>query len=209
MEPLGSYQSARPMVLGAEPAPPRPRAERRRERQPIFASTAAAPARRIAAEPRHTQPRGLDPAFLPQTVAYSGYAPGTIVIDTRARFLYLVEAGGHAMRYGVGVGKPGFEWAGSHRVTRKAEWPDWTPPSEMRARERAKGRILPARMDGGIDNPLGARALYLGSSLYRIHGTNQPWTIGQAVSSGCIRMRNEDVTDLYERVPVGARVVVI
>ncbi|WP_427025682.1 L,D-transpeptidase [Aureimonas ureilytica] len=214
VEPLGSYRNAEPIVLGAEPAPPRPRAERRMARQPLFASAAAAPARRMAeprraAEPRRTQPRGLDPAFLPQEVAYSGYAPGTIVIDTRARFLYLVEPQGRAMRYGVGVGKPGFEWAGTHRVTRKAEWPDWTPPSEMIARERAKGRILPARMDGGLDNPLGARALYLGSSLYRIHGTNQPWTIGQAVSSGCIRMRNEDVTDLYERVPVGARVVVL
>ncbi|WP_062111392.1 L,D-transpeptidase [Aureimonas sp. AU40] len=209
VEPLGSYQNAQPIVLGAEPGPPpRPRAERRRERQPLFAS-AGAPARSMAAAPRQTQPRGLDPAFLPQEVVYSGYEPGTIVIDTQARFLYLVEAGGRATRYGVGVGKPGFEWAGSHRVSRKAEWPDWTPPSEMVARERAKGRILPARMEGGIENPLGARALYLGSSLYRIHGTNQPWTIGQAVSSGCIRMRNEDVSDLYERVPVGTRVVVL
>ena len=216
VEPLGSYQSADPVVLGASPPPAaRHHAERRRERQPLFAS-ASAPARRMAPEPetrrsagRNTAPRALAPAFLPQEVAYSGYAPGTVVIDTNARFLYLVEANGRATRYGVGVGKPGFEWAGTHRVSRKAEWPVWTPPSEMVARERAKGRILPARMEGGIANPLGARALYLGSSLYRIHGTNQPWTIGQAVSSGCIRMRNEDVVDLYDRVPVGARVIVL
>ena len=214
VEPLGSYQSADPIVLGAPPPPAEGRRVLRRHvRQPIFAS-ATAPARRMAPEARAPQARrsaqrALAPAFLPQEVAYSGYAPGTVVIDTNARFLYLVEGHGRAMRYGVGVGKPGFEWAGTHRVSRKAEWPDWTPPSEMVARERAKGRILPARMDGGLDNPLGARALYLGSSLYRIHGTNQPWTIGQAVSSGCIRMRNEDVIDLYNRVPVGARVVVL
>ncbi|EEZ12896.1 ErfK/YbiS/YcfS/YnhG family protein, partial [Brucella melitensis bv. 1 str. Rev.1] len=134
--------------------------------------------------------------------------PGTIVIDTASRFLYLVQADGKARRYGVGVGKQGFSWKGTQRISRKAEWPTWTPPSEMIARERKKGRFLPARMDGGINNPLGARALYLGSTLYRIHGTNQPWTIGKAMSSGCIRMRNEDVTDLYERTPVGTRVVV-
>ncbi|KQT70058.1 hypothetical protein ASG54_15070 [Aureimonas sp. Leaf460] len=152
----------------------------------------------------------FDPAFLPQVVDYAGSeAPGTIVIDTEAKFLYRVEGGGKARRYGVGVGKPGFEWAGTHRVSQKREWPAWTPPSQMRAREAAKGRILPVRMDGGPENPLGARAMYLGSSLYRIHGTNQPWTIGQAVSSGCIRMRNEDVMDLYERVSVGTRVIVL
>ncbi len=151
----------------------------------------------------------IDPAYLPQTVSYSGKEkPGTIVIDTGKRFLYLVQSDGKAMRYGVGVGKQGFSWKGSQRISRKAEWPTWTPPKEMIARERKKGRILPARMEGGINNPLGARALYLGSTLYRIHGTNQPWTIGKAMSSGCIRMRNEDVTDLYERVPVGAKVVV-
>jgi lipoprotein-anchoring transpeptidase ErfK/SrfK len=117
--------------------------------------------------------------------------------------------GGRARRYGVGVGKPGFEWAGAHKVTRKTEWPDWTPPSEMVSREAAKGHYLPARMDGGPENPLGARAMYLGSTLYRIHGTNAPWTIGSAVSSGCIRLRNEDVVDLYERVKVGTRVIVM
>ncbi len=119
-----------------------------------------------------------------------------------------MEGNGQARRYGVGVGKPGFEWAGNHTVTRKAEWPDWHPPQEMIEREAAKGHFLPARMDGGPQNPLGARAMYLGSTLYRIHGTNAPWTIGYAVSSGCIRMRNEDVVDLYERVKVGTRVMV-
>ena len=152
----------------------------------------------------------IEPQFLPQMVDYdTEEKPGTIVIDTNNRFLYLVMQGGKARRYGVGVGKPGFEWAGEHKITRKAEWPDWTPPSEMISREAAKGHYLPARMDGGPENPLGARAMYLGSTLYRIHGTNAPWTIGNAVSSGCIRMRNEDVTDLYERVNVGTRVIVI
>ncbi len=151
----------------------------------------------------------MDPVFLPQTVAYDGpEASGTIIIDTNERFLYLVQSNGTAKRYGVGVGKPGFEWAGTHKITRKAEWPGWTPPSEMIEREKAKGRILPIHMEGGPNNPLGARALYLGSTLYRIHGTNAPWTIGRAVSSGCIRMRNEDVMDLYGRVGVGTKVVV-
>ena len=152
----------------------------------------------------------IEPQFLPQTVAYeTKHAPGTIVIDTNNRFLYLVTGNGQARRYGVGVGKPGFEWAGTHKVTRKAEWPRWVPPKEMIAREAAKGHFLPASMDGGPANPLGARAMYLGSTLYRIHGTNAPWTIGSAVSSGCIRMRNEDVVDLYERVKVGTKVIVM
>jgi lipoprotein-anchoring transpeptidase ErfK/SrfK len=153
---------------------------------------------------------GMDPQFLPQIVDYqTKERPGTIVIDTNNRFLYLVEGGGKARRYGVGVGKPGFEWAGAHTITRKQEWPDWSPPSQMISREAAKGHYIPAHMEGGIENPLGARAMYLGSTLYRIHGTNAPWTIGYAVSSGCIRMRNEDVTDLYGRVNVGTRVVVM
>ncbi|ADZ71230.1 L,D-transpeptidase [Polymorphum gilvum] len=144
-----------------------------------------------------------------EMVSYNGpHAPGTIIIDTGERRLYHVRPGGKAMKYGVGVGKEGFQWAGTHRVTRKAEWPGWTPPPQMRARERAKGRILPAHMEGGPNNPLGARALYIGSTLYRIHGTNQPWTIGSAVSSGCIRLANEDVIHLYENVDVGAKVVV-
>jgi lipoprotein-anchoring transpeptidase ErfK/SrfK len=152
----------------------------------------------------------IDPKFLPQMVDYeTRYKPGTIVIDTVNRFLYLVMEDGKARRYGVGVGKPGFEWAGEHKVTRKAEWPDWHPPKEMISREAAKGHFLPAHMPGGEANPLGARAMYLGSTLYRIHGTNAPWTIGFGVSSGCIRMRNQDVVDLYERVKVGTRVIVI
>ncbi|MEF2553649.1 L,D-transpeptidase [Aurantimonas sp. A2-1-M11] len=155
-------------------------------------------------------PNQIDPQFLPQTVPYRGKeAPGTIVVDARAKFLYHIGHDGTARRYGVGVGKPGFGWKGRHPVTRKAEWPSWTPPKEMIARERRKGRILPAHMKGGEANPLGARALYLGSTLYRIHGTNQPWTIGRAVSSGCIRMRNQDVMELYDRVKVGTKVVVI
>lgn len=152
----------------------------------------------------------IEPKFLPQMVEYqTEQKPGTIVIDTRERFLYLVMADGMAKRYGVGVGKPGFEWAGTHKVTAKREWPDWRPPQEMIAREAAKGHFLPAHMPGGPENPLGARALYLGSTLYRIHGTNAPWSIGSGVSSGCIRMRNEDVSDLYERVNVGTKVIVI
>jgi lipoprotein-anchoring transpeptidase ErfK/SrfK len=152
----------------------------------------------------------FDPKFLPREINYDGpQKPGTIVIDTRTKFLYLVQADGKARRYGVGVGKEGFGWTGTEKITRKAEWPEWRPPAEMIERERAKGRILPVSMDGGIANPLGARALYLGNTLYRIHGTNAPWTIGTNVSSGCIRMRNEDVVDLYERVKVGTRVVVM
>jgi lipoprotein-anchoring transpeptidase ErfK/SrfK len=163
----------------------------------------------IAPEPQQQREPEFDPQYEMQMVEYSGgHAPGTVVIDTEARFLYLVEGNGMARRYGVGVGRPGFEWAGEHKVTRKAEWPDWNPPAEMIAREAAKGKIIPNHMAGGPENPLGARALYLGSSLYRIHGTNQPWSIGKAVSSGCIRMRNEDVIDLYERIGVGTRVIV-
>jgi len=160
-----------------------------------------------ATDPNYTS---IEPQFLPQTVAYETQEkPGTIVIDTNNRFLYLVMGDGRARRYGVGVGKPGFEWAGVHKITRKAEWPDWTPPQEMLSREAAKGHFLPAHMEGGEANPLGARAMYLGTTQYRIHGTNAPWTIGFAVSSGCIRMRNQDVVDLYERVGVGTRVIVM
>lgn len=152
----------------------------------------------------------IAPQFLPQVVSYnSSEKAGTIIIDTQSRFLYLVLDNGKARRYGVGVGKAGFEWTGSEKITQKKEWPSWRPPAEMIAREKKKGRHLPTFMEGGPQNPLGARALYLGSTLYRIHGTNQPWTIGQAVSSGCIRMRNQDVVDLYERARVGAKVRVI
>ena len=149
--------------------------------------------------------RPIDPAFLPREVPIdTSEAKGTIIIDTEARYLYFILGDGMAMRYGVGVGRPGFEWAGVHHITRKAKWPGWTPPAEMRDRVSS----LPVHMEGGVDNPLGARALYLGSTLYRIHGSNEPWTIGTNVSSGCIRMRNEDVIDLYGRVGVGSRVVV-
>lgn len=144
--------------------------------------------------------------FLRREVDYSGpERPGTIVIDTPNKLLFLVLPHGRAIRYGVGVGRPGFEWSGVKSITRKAEWPGWTPPPEMMLRRPD----LPSHMDGGPENPLGARALYLGSSMYRIHGTNEPSTIGQNVSSGCIRMMNEDVIDLYDRVPVGAKVIVM
>jgi lipoprotein-anchoring transpeptidase ErfK/SrfK len=153
--------------------------------------------------------RDINSVYLPRQVNYNGsQKPGTIIIDTSDRFLYLVQENGTAMRYGVGVGKTGFSWTGTEKITQKKVWPSWRPPAEMIAREKKKGRILPAFMEGGPSNPLGARALYLGSTLYRIHGTNQPWSIGSAVSSGCIRMRNEDVEDLYTRVEVGTTVIV-
>jgi len=134
----------------------------------------------------------------------SSHKPGTIIVSTRERRLYFVLGHGEAVRYGVGVGREGFSWAGTKTVTNKREWPDWTPPSDMLKRRPD----LPRHMEGGIENPLGARALYLGSSLYRIHGSNEPETIGAAVSSGCIRMTNRDVTDLYGRVKTGAQVIV-
>lgn len=143
---------------------------------------------------------------IPRTVVSidTRYAPGTIIVNTAERRLYLVQGNGQALRYGIGVGRDGFRWGGVHRITAKKEWPSWTPPSQMLARRPD----LPRHMEGGIDNPLGARAMYLGSTLYRIHGSNEPETIGQAVSSGCFRMTNEDVTDLYNRVSVGATVIV-
>ncbi len=147
-----------------------------------------------------------EPQFHRQEVDYSGpEAPGTLVVDTPDKFLFLVEPNGRALRYGIGVGRPGFTWSGVKRISRKAEWPDWTPPADMLLRRPD----LPRHMAGGPENPLGARALYLGSSLYRIHGTNEPSTIGHNVSSGCIRMMNGDVIDLYSRVPVGAKVIVL
>ncbi len=143
-----------------------------------------------------------------KVIKFDGYSVGTIVIDTSDRRLYHVIKPGKAMAYGVGVGREGFTWTGKNRISRKSEWPGWTPPPQMIARERAKGRILPAYMEGGPNNPLGARAMYIGSTLYRIHGTNQPWTIGQAMSSGCIRMANDDVVHLYNQVNIGTQVVV-
>jgi lipoprotein-anchoring transpeptidase ErfK/SrfK len=140
-----------------------------------------------------------------QTVNFSGqYAPGTIYINTAERRLYLVLGNGQALQYGIGVGRDGFRWSGTHRITAKKEWPSWTPPAQMLRRRPD----LPRHMVGGPDNPLGARAMYLGSTLYRIHGSNEPETIGQAVSSGCFRMTNEDVQDLYNRVSVGTPVIV-
>jgi len=173
------------------------------EAQPRYAS--ADPAVDPTAEQRQPD-RRMDPRFERQEVEYHGKEePGTIVIDTPNHFLYLVEEGGKAMRYGVGVGRPGFTWSGVHTISAKKEWPDWVPPKEMLERQP----YLPHFVSGGPNNPLGARALYLGSTLYRIHGSNEPWTIGHNVSSGCIRMRNADVIDLYKRVKVGTKVVVM
>jgi lipoprotein-anchoring transpeptidase ErfK/SrfK len=147
----------------------------------------------------------VNPDFVRKVVFYRTHEqPGTIVVDTSERMLYLVMRDNLAMRYGIGVGRDGFRWKGQLKVTRKAEWPDWIPPAEMIERQP----YLPRFMAGGPGNPMGARALYLGGTVYRIHGTNQPHTIGEAVSSGCFRLVNHDVTDLYDRVPVGTRVVV-
>ena len=188
--------------------------------QPMYQQQPAYDGRRQMVLPRYDMPqqadpqaeavdprqRPFDPKFEKQVVDYTGKeSAGTIVIDTPNKFLYLVEGNGKALRYGVGVGKPGFAWAGVKSITAKKEWPDWTPPAEMLVRRPD----LPRHMEGGPENPLGARAMYLGSSLYRIHGSNEPWTIGTNVSSGCIRMRNQDVIDLYGRVNVGAKVVVL
>ena len=173
--------------------------------QPVPTANAALP----AADPLQQSPAA---AAVPQataigreTVPYSGpHTPGTIVVSTAERRLYLVLPGGEAMRYGVGVGRPGFTWGGTQTITMKREWPDWRPPAEMLRRRPD----LPRYMKGGIENPLGSRAMYLGNTIYRIHGSNEPETIGTAVSSGCIRMTNEDVADLYTRVKVGTRVIV-
>ncbi len=147
----------------------------------------------------------LDPQYRHQLVFYrTTEQPGTIIVDTPARFLYLVQGNNRAMRYGIGVGRDGFQWSGLLKITRKAEWPDWTPPPEMIERQP----YLPRFMAGGPGNPLGARAFYLGNTVYRLHGTNQPETIGTSVSSGCFRLANAEIIDLYERVPVGTKVVV-
>jgi lipoprotein-anchoring transpeptidase ErfK/SrfK len=147
----------------------------------------------------------LEPQYQRQMVLYrTTEAPGTIIVQTSERHLYLVQGNGRALRYGIGVGRDGFQWQGLLQISRKAEWPDWTPPPEMIQRQP----YLPRFMAGGPGNPLGARALYLGATVYRIHGTNRPDTIGTAVSSGCFRLVNSDVTDLYDRVPVGTKVIV-
>jgi lipoprotein-anchoring transpeptidase ErfK/SrfK len=178
--------------------------------QPMYGRTPepayAEPGYEYEAVPGQPSRTSIDPRFMKQEVVYDGREqPGTIIINTRERLLYLVQGQGRALRYGIGVGRPGFTWAGVHHVSNKREWPDWTPPAEMLKRRPD----LPRHMEGGPDNPLGARAMYLGSTLYRIHGSNEPWTIGHAVSSGCIRLRNEDVIDLYSRVKVGAKVIVL
>jgi lipoprotein-anchoring transpeptidase ErfK/SrfK len=147
----------------------------------------------------------LPPELRRTPVSYrSDYPPGTIIVNTNDRFLYLIQSATVALRYGIGVGRDGFQWGGIHKITRKAEWPDWTPPPEMIERQP----YLPRFMAGGPGNPMGAAALYIGTTVYRIHGTNAPETIGQAVSSGCFRLVNEDVQDLYSRVPVGTKVIV-
>jgi lipoprotein-anchoring transpeptidase ErfK/SrfK len=164
--------------------------------------------------PEQSAPQGQDEdrsAGLParlrrQIVAYPTHeAPGTVIIDTPHTYLYYVLGGGQAIRYGIGVGREGFTWSGTQTITKKAEWPDWTPPPEMIARQP----YLPRQMAGGPGNPLGARAMYLGGTVYRIHGTNAPETIGTRVSSGCLRLTNEDVIDLYSRVNVGTKVIVM
>ena len=178
------------------------------QQQPTFPSQRPMEPQQAARQPEMGEPAhpAFDPKFEKQLVDYDGREnAGTIVVDTPNKFLYLVQGNGKAMRYGIGVGRPGFTWSGVKQISAKKEWPDWTPPAEMLVRRPD----LPRHMEGGPQNPLGARAMYLGSSLYRIHGSNEPWTIGTNVSSGCIRMRNEDVIDLYGRVNVGARVIVI
>ncbi len=152
------------------------------------------------------QEEQLDPKWQKTVVFYrTTEAPGTIIVNTQERFLYLIIGNGRALRYGIGVGRDGFQWQGLVRITRKQEWPDWTPPPEMIQRQP----YLPRWMAGGPGNPLGARALYLGRTEYRIHGTNQPQTIGTKVSSGCFRLTNPDVSDLYDRVPVGTKVIIL
>ncbi len=175
--------------------------------QPLFAFAnppAQAQVAPQADEPADAEPQ--DPRFQRQVVDYrTAEAPGTVVIDTPNTYLYYVLGNGKALRYGIGVGREGFTWAGVKTVVKKAEWPDWTPPQEMIARQP----YLPRFVAGGPGNPLGARAMYLGGTVYRIHGTNNPATIGHQVSSGCIRLTNDDVADLYERVQVGAKVIVL
>jgi lipoprotein-anchoring transpeptidase ErfK/SrfK len=181
--------------VGYEPLPPV------QENPPVASAPAFTPS--SSGDMAHP---AVDPKFDRQIVDYnSPEKPGTVIIDTPHHFLYLVQDQSKAMRYGIGVGKPGFTWQGVKTITAKKEWPDWFPPPEMLQRRPD----LPRYMAGGPENPLGARAMYLGSTLYRIHGSNEPWTIGGDVSSGCIRLRNADVIDLYSRVQVGAKVVVI
>jgi lipoprotein-anchoring transpeptidase ErfK/SrfK len=175
---------------------------------PFIMTPPAEAAPPVQAAPSQDEGRAVEmPARLKrQVVSYATReAPGTVIIDTPHTYLYYVLGGGQAIRYGIGVGRDGFTWSGTQTITRKAEWPDWTPPPEMIARQP----YLPRQMAGGPGNPLGARAMYLGGTVYRIHGTNAPETIGTHVSSGCLRLTNEDVTDLYSRVSVGTKVIVL
>lgn len=175
---------------------------------PLFPFIMTPPAQSAQPAPSQDQGSAIEmPARLKrQIVTYATReAPGTIIIDTPNTYLYYVLGGGQAIRYGIGVGRDGFTWSGVQSITKKAEWPDWTPPPEMIARQP----YLPRQMAGGPGNPLGARAMYLGGTVYRIHGTNAPETIGTRVSSGCIRLTNQDVSDLYSRVNVGAKVIVL
>jgi len=210
MTPPGEIAEPVPAAPVAAPPPPPPPSSRDvvlRPPNPITAEQRAA----ISALPAEDQPetgpaKALPPHLRRTTIDYPSKEPtGTIIIDTPRTYLYLVLGNGKAMRYGIGVGREGFTWSGAEKVTKVAEWPDWHPPQEMIERQP----YLPRFMAGGEGNPLGARALYLGQTLYRIHGTNQPSTIGTYVSSGCIRLTNEDITDLYGRVQVGTRVVVL
>jgi lipoprotein-anchoring transpeptidase ErfK/SrfK len=173
-----------------------------------IACTATAQAQRDEERPGYVPSAAEEqlPPQLQRTVVYfrTTEAPGTIIVDTPSRYLYLVQGNSRALRYGIGVGREGFQWSGLVNITRKQEWPDWTPPPEMIARQP----YLPRFMGGGPGNPMGARALYLGTTVYRLHGTNAPETIGTAVSSGCFRLVNPDIIDLYERVPIGTKVVI-
>jgi lipoprotein-anchoring transpeptidase ErfK/SrfK len=175
----------------------------------LFASAAAQASPDISIfsiPPGSSDGRPLANPIPRETVGYNGpYAPGSIVVNTSERRLYFILPDHQAIKYGIGVGRPGFTWSGASRIINKREWPDWTPPPQMLKRRPD----IPHHMEGGVDNPLGARAMYIGGTLYRIHGSNEPDTIGQAVSSGCIRMTNDDVTDLYSHVKVGASVVVL
>ena len=174
----------------------------------MFASVASAQAPRDEDRPGYVPTPAeeqLPPQFQRQVVFFrTAEAPGTIIVDTPSRYLYLVQGNSRALRYGIGVGREGFQWSGLVNITRKQEWPDWTPPPEMIQRQP----YLPRFMAGGPGNPMGARALYLGTTVYRLHGTNAPETIGSAVSSGCFRLVNPDIIDLYDRVPVGTKVVI-
>jgi lipoprotein-anchoring transpeptidase ErfK/SrfK len=208
-EPVSPYYRAPDGAWVPRPSVPQGRAATPAEANAAPSGAPVDP--RYAALPPEDRPetgprKELPPQFRRTQVDYLTKEPaGTIVIDTPNTYLYLVLGNGKAMRYGIGVGREGFTWSGAEKISRTAEWPDWTPPEQMIERQP----YLPRFMAGGDGNPLGARALYLGDTLYRIHGTNQPSTIGSFVSSGCIRLTNEDITDLYSRVKVGTRVVVL